>query len=131
MLIGKKRDMTRVLVTAMALVVVLFSLWYYYVDTLSLSEVVGDGGGMKQQMFVNLFDFDTGLTRHDVDRLKKLALEWERRSVEIAKIVDPAQREAAQDQLNLDILKDPTVKKISRKLFFGSKTALELVRLFK
>jgi len=36
--------------------------WYYCVDTLSFSEVVGDSLGPRGTALANLFDFDTGLS---------------------------------------------------------------------
>ena len=34
------------------------------IDTLSLSEIMGSSGNNTTDILVNLFDFDTGITRH-------------------------------------------------------------------
>ena len=48
--------------------------YYYhhnYVDTLMLSEIVGRTDSPTVNIVIELADFNTGLTRHDIYQLKK------------------------------------------------------------
>ena len=49
------------------------SFFYYrynYINTLMLSEIAGKTDDNLTNIAVSLFDFDTGLTRNDIKRLK-------------------------------------------------------------
>ena len=53
------------------LILAFVSYYYFFLDTLSVSELAGKSADPGVTLFVNVFDFDTGLTRWDVHNLKK------------------------------------------------------------
>jgi hypothetical protein len=40
--------------------------WFFFVDTLFLTEVTGHSKNPFATIFLNLIDFDTGITRYDI-----------------------------------------------------------------
>jgi len=107
------------------------SAWRYFYDTLSFSELVGKQQNAKVSIMVNLFDFDTSLTRYDVARLKQRSRYWERRINEVHAIQDPAKRQVENEKLLAEMLEDPSIKKIANKtlgiskdVFFGTIIAI-------
>ncbi len=110
--------------------------WYYsFVDTLSFSELVRRGPEPGPRILVSLFDFDTGLTRYDILRLRSKAPSWERRMRQISEMEDPEEQHAANTELLAEMMEDPAIKKMTRKtLIFSGNTALgflEAVKTFK
>lgn len=89
---------------------------YYFVRTLMLSEVIGKTDNPQITMLINLFDFNTGLTRYDVNRMEGKANHWEKRIRKINSIQDTAKRELEAQKLIAEMMKDPTIKKIVRKV---------------
>ena len=96
-------------------VAIVFSYWYFFVDTLTLSEVIGEDVDSKAGIFMNLFDFDTDLTRYDVRNLKSKAPYWEKRFREIDSLSDNTRRKRERDKLMAEITKDSAMKKIVNK----------------
>jgi len=98
--------------------------YYFFVDTLTVSEIVGETNDPTVDIFVNLFDFDTGLTRWDLYNLARKSDYWDRRINEVESIPDPYLRDRERQKLVAEMMRDPAFKKISRKLFgFGGKGA--------
>ncbi len=100
------------------------SYYYFFVDTLKVSEIVGQTNDPAMDIFVNLFDFDTGLTRWDLYNLARKSDYWDRRINEVESIPDPYLRDRERQKLVAEMMRDPAFKKINRKLFgFGGKAA--------
>lgn len=89
-----------------------FGYQYYYVQTLQLSELVGKTDDSLTNIAVNFFDFDTGLTRNDIRRLKNNKDYWLDRMKEIENIHDPDLKMEANTKLLSDMMDDPTLKKV-------------------
>lgn len=93
------------------------SYYYYqynYVETLMLSEIVVKTDDNMTNIAVNLFDFDTGLTRNDIIRLKSNTGYWIGRMKEVEAINDPELKSQANIQLLSDMMEDPAMKKICK-----------------
>jgi hypothetical protein len=121
--------------TIIFIIGVVYSIWYYYIDTLSMSEIVGQSDNAKVDILINLFDFDTGITRHEMRQLSQKADGWNQRMSEIMRIQDESLRQAEQEKLVAEMMRDPAFKKIAQLLFkTGAKSAkglLEILSLLK
>ena len=91
-----------------------FGYQYYYVQTLQLSEIVGKTDNSLTNIAVNFLDFDTGLTRNDIRRLKNNKDYWLDRMKEIENIQDRDQKMEANTKLLADMMDDPTMKKVCK-----------------
>lgn len=101
---------------------------YNYVKTLLLSEIVGRTDNASINLAVNLFDFDTELTRHDLNQLKDNKDYWISRIKEIDTIQNSDQKQQASIQLLSDMMEDPVLKKIcSGILNLGTNVSLGLI----
>lgn len=122
-----------ILVILLLTTVSIGSFYYYhhnYVSTLMLSEIVGDTDNASINLAVNLFDFDTRLTRHDIKKLKKNKDYWFSRIKEIDAIQNEDQKQQASIQLLGDMMDDPVLKKIcSGLLNFGTDISLGLIKM--
>ena len=111
------------------LLVIGIGFYYFFIDTLSISQIVGKSGNPKTTIFINLFDFDTGLTRYDIYNLGKKSDYWNKRMKEVYSIQDPTLRNIENEKLMAEMMQDPALKKITRKLFgFGGKTSLAIMQ---
>jgi hypothetical protein len=90
---------------------------YYFVRTLMLSEVIGKTDNPQIEILVNLFDFNTGLTRYDVNRIEGRSFYWEKQIKRINAIQDPKKRELESQKLVAEMMKDPVIKKIVQRVF--------------
>ena len=118
-----------ILLAFIALLTTYFGYQYYYVQTLQLSEVVGKTDNSIANIAINFLDFDTGLTRNDIRRLKNNKDYWIGRMKEVEKIQDPDQKMQANAKLLSDMMDDPTLKKILKGTF--AKTSIIIEQLFK
>lgn len=112
---------------ALLVVCVLAGYGYYhrYVDTLALSEIVGSTGKPVGDFPIDLFDFDTGLTRHDVHNLATKSEYWATRIREVESIRDPVRKRLEDETLMAEMLQDPSMKKVVQRVFgLGSEMAL-------
>jgi hypothetical protein len=118
--------------TLAALVGLVVLAWFYhhvFVDTLTMAEIVGPTGNATGDIFVNLFDFDTGLTRYDVYNLASHCDEWNARMAEIEAIGDIARREAGRERLLAEMMLEPSFKKVARGVFgLGAQSAFALMK---
>lgn len=120
---------SKVIIGITSALFVVFSCWYFFIDTLTFSELIGKDISPKASIFINLFDFDTGLTRYDIYRLKSKSVYWERRMQEVASITDPKRREIEQEKLVAEMMQDPSMKKIVKKVFgLGVDSALTILK---
>lgn len=76
-----------------------------------LSEIVGHSEDPMINIFVNLVDFDTGLTRNDIKELKSNKEQWINRINEVETIYDPDLRGEASAKLLSEMMEDPILKK--------------------
>lgn len=111
-----------------------FGGYYYYqrnyVETLMLSEIIGSSNSPVENLIINLTDFDTGLTRHDIQQLKTNKDYWLTRIQKSDAIRDPGLKEQAETQLLADMMNDPILKKIGKGIFkFGSNASIELIKI--
>ena len=91
--------------------------YYYqhnYIKTLMLSEIVGHTENDVVNILVNLGDFDTNLTRHDLKEIKSQKDYWINRINEVNAIEDPELRDQANTKLLADMMEDPTMKKVCK-----------------
>lgn len=103
--------------------------WYYFEDTLMLTEIVKQPDTPKMSIILNLVDFDTGLTRYDLHNLAEKAPYWENRMREVNSIRDPQRRAYEEDRLMAEMMQDPSFKKIAKKLLgFGLNSALAILQ---
>ncbi len=117
------------IIIAIVGVLLLVFVWYFFIDRLTLSEIIGKEVSPKASIFINLFDFDTGLTRYDVYNLKSKSQYWERRMQDVASIQDPKMREIEHEELVVEMMQDPTMKKIAKKVFgFGTDFTLNILK---
>ncbi len=117
-------------ITQLSIVIlIIFSIWYIFIDTLSISQLVGKTNSPTATIIINLFDFDTGLTRYDIYNLKARAPYWEKRMKQVASIKDPNQRQIENEKLLAEMMQDPPFKKIARKFFgLSGKSALAILK---
>lgn len=87
-----------------------------YVRTLMLSEIVGHSDNKLANIFVNLADFDTELTRNDLRHLKKKKEYWINRINEVSAIDDPELQVEANLDLIEEMSEDPALKKIVKNI---------------
>jgi hypothetical protein len=93
------------------------SYYYYhhtYVETLTLSEIVGRSDDNLTNIAVNFLDFDTGLTRNDLKQLKNNKAYWIGRMKEVEVIQDPNLKMQANTKLLSDMMDDPNMKKVCK-----------------
>jgi hypothetical protein len=112
-----------------SLVTLAYGYYYYYVQTLPLSEVVGSTGNSTADILVNLFDFDTGLTRYDLYHLRTKCQEWSKRTEDIRRISDPSLQEAENTKLVAEMMQDQSFKKVAKKILgMGASSTNALLR---
>lgn len=91
-----------------------FGYRHYYIETLKLSEIVGHTDDSLTNIAINFLDFDTGLTRNDITRLKNQKDFWIGRMKEVENIQDPDLKIQANTKLLSDMMEDPTMKKVCK-----------------
>ena len=113
--------------------VLIGSYYYYhhnYVETLMLSEIVGHTDNPVVNIAINLGDFDTDLSRHDINVLKDNKDYWLARIQEVESIENSDLKEQASTELLSDMMEDPVLKKIcSGVLQMGTSTAFGLIEI--
>ena len=107
--------------------------YYYkhnYVDTLMLSEILGKTTNPMINTLVNLGNFDTGLTRHDIKQLQNNKEYWLTRIKDVGAIENPDLKMQATTQLLSDMMEDPILKKIcSGLLNLGSGVTFVVIKM--
>jgi hypothetical protein len=103
---------------------------HYYVDTLMLSEIIGYSNNPGINIAVSLADFDTGLTRHDINQLNNNKEYWMARIQEVDAIANSDLKEQASLKLLSDMMEDPVLKKICKGfLKLGSDISLGVIKM--
>lgn len=120
-----------VVVLLLLLTVSVVAYSYYrnnYVKTLMLSEIVGETDNSAIDLAINLFDFDTKLTRQDISTLRENKDYWISRIKEVDTIQNPDQKQQASIKLLSDMMEDPALKKIcSAILNLGTNVSFGLI----
>ena len=97
-----------------------YGYYYYFVQTLMLSQIIDSSSNPLSSIVIGLIDFDTGLTRYDVHNLSEKASYWESRIQQVNSIQDYRQRNQANEKLLAEMMEDPSMRKVVKKLFgFG------------
>jgi hypothetical protein len=107
---------TRILVAVSAVLLGSIFYWFYFIDTLKLSQITGKPANPIASIFINVIDFDTGLTRYDIANLSGKSEYWKRRIQEVNAIQDPERKNIANTKLLAEMMDDPSMKKIMKKL---------------
>ena len=98
------------------IILVAFGIWYYFIDTLTFSQIIGDDVSQNGGMLVNMFDFDTEISRYNFNKLKFKVAKWDKRLQEIDRINDPTSRNTEREKVIQEIMSDPAVKKLMKHL---------------
>ena len=61
------------------IILIAFGIWYYFIDTLTMSQIVGNDVSPNVDMLVNAFDFDTEISRYNFNKLKLKVGKWDKR----------------------------------------------------
>ncbi|MBS3919497.1 MAG: hypothetical protein KG012_11485 [Deltaproteobacteria bacterium] len=123
---------TRIFALVAAGLLVVFFYWYFFVDTLKLTQITGKPENAYASIFVNIIDFDTGLSRYDIYNLSRRSDYWQRRIREVESIQDPERRNMENAKLLAEMMEDPSIKKIAKKLIgFGTDAVLSIMRAIK
>lgn len=95
-----------------------------------LSEIVGHTDNPIVNILVNAGDFDTGITRHDIKKLKDNKDYWLERIQEVNSIENPDLKQQASIKLLSDMMENPTLKKmLSGVLKFGTSSVFGLLEI--
>jgi len=112
--------------------VIIFFCWFYFVKTLSLTDITGMPSNPVAGLFASFVDFDTGLTRYDIHNLSNKNDYWQRRIREVMAIQNPQQRNIENEKLLAEMLEDPSIKKIAKKIMgFGTDAILSILQATK
>lgn len=93
--------------------------YYYFVDTLSLSQIVGKTNSSIANIGLKIFDFDTGLTRFDISGIKSKSPYWMKQIEEINTISNGNVRSSESMKLIEEMLDDPGMCKIAKTFGVG------------
>lgn len=110
---GKK---SKKILIGIVIILVAFGIWYYFIDTLTFPQIIGDGVSQNVGMLVNMFDFDTEISRYNFNKLKFKVAKWDKRLQEIDRINDPTSRDKEREKVIQEIMSDPAVKKLMKHL---------------
>ncbi len=120
----------RVLFLALVAATLVFGYYYFFVDTLTLTEIAESSENQTAAFFAPLMDFDTGLTRWDIHRLSGKADTWSARWDETRSIPGLSERTAEQKKILSEMMSDPSVRKISDRMAgFGESSARALLEM--
>ena len=98
------------------IILIAFGTWYYFIDTLTMSQIVGDDVSQNVGMLVDMFDSDTEISRYNLNKLKFKVGKWKKRLQEIDRINDPTSRDTEREKVIGEIVSDPTVKKLMKPI---------------
>jgi len=93
-----------------------YAYYYYYVQTLMFSEIIGKTDNNLENIAIKFFDFNTGLTRHDISHLENTKDYWIKRMREVESIQNPTLKAEETKKLMNDMMQDPSLKKINKLL---------------
>lgn len=99
-------------ISMLLLVVTVIAVWYVFLDTLMVSEIVGRDTDTLETILVTIFDFDTGLSRYDVYRLKSKETYW----LELMSELSMTDDSRARSMIIAEMMQDPSMRKVIQKL---------------
>ena len=109
------------------IILIVFGIWSYFIDTLTISQIIGDDVSQNANILVNMFDFDTEISRYNFNKLKFKVTKWDKRLQEIDRINDPASKDTEREKVIGEIVSEPTVKKLMKHIpGFGKDTVMTL-----
>ena len=117
--ITEMRSGKATIIIIMSLLLAAGTGYYYFVATLSLTQIVGKTDSSIVNTSLALFDFDTALTRYDIYRLKEKAPYWKTRIDTIQSIRNADQQAKENAQLIEEMLNEPSMKTIANKFGVG------------
>ncbi|MBU1152563.1 hypothetical protein KKB84_01105 [bacterium] len=117
------------IVVIASVLILCFFYWYYFIDTLKLTEITGTPDNAVAGFFVNLINFDTGLTRYDIHNLSRKSEYWQKRINDVMSIQSPEKRNIENQKLLAEMMEDPSIKKIAKKFMsFGTEAVLSILQ---
>jgi len=121
--------MVRLLIVILVLAFLAYGVYYQYIETVRFSEIMGSSGNAAIDIFVNLLDFDTGCTRHELSALARKSQAWNVEMNRINTISDLDERNRQNTELMAEMMRDPAFRKLSQKFLVagarGTKGLLE------
>lgn len=97
-----------------------YGYYYYFVQTLMLSQIIDNSSDPLSTIVIGIIDFDTDLTRYDVHRLSEKAEYWNSRIQQVNSIQNYQLRNQANEKLLAEMMEDPSMSKVVKKLLgFG------------
>ena len=120
-----------------AIILIAFGIWYYFIDTLTISQIIGGDINQIISMLENLDDSntmfaDTGISRYNFNKLKFKVAKWDKGLQEIDRINDPTSRDTEREKVIEEIVSDPTVKKLMKHIpSFGKDSVMTLFDIIK
>lgn len=112
--------------------IVAFFYWYFFIDTLRFSQIAGNTKNPYASIFINIIDFNTGLTRYDIYNLSRKNEYWQRRISEINEIHDIEKRNLENAKLLAEMMNDPSINKIVKKFTgFGTEATFSILQAIK
>lgn len=114
------------------IILIAFGIWYYFIDTLTISQIIGDDINQIISMLENLDDSDTmfadtEISRYNFNKLKFKVAKWNKGLQEIDRINDPTSRDTEREKVIEEIVSDPTVKKLMKHIpSFGKDAVMTL-----
>ena len=114
----------RGVISMLLLVVTAIAIWYVFLDTLMVSEIVGRDTDTLETILITIFDFDTGLSRYDVYRLKSKETYW----LELMSELSMTDDSRAKRMIIAEMMQDPSMRKVIKKLLdLGAAAALTVM----
>ncbi len=107
--------MRTVIMIALSTLLVVGTSWLYYfrLDTLTLSEVLEKSENPYESFLRSDLDFDTGLTRYDIRILKTKREHWSVRFENLGDIVNYDEYNRELSIMIDEMKKDPQMKKVA------------------
>ncbi len=110
---GKK---SKSILIGIVIILVAFGIWYYFIDTLTFAQIIGDDIIQYFGIFANRLEFDTEISRYNFNKLKFKVAKWDKRLQEIDRINDPTSRDTEREKVIQEMMSDPAVKKLMKHL---------------
>jgi hypothetical protein len=111
----------KILIAIFVFCLLCFGGYYFYhheyVETLMLSEIVTDTEDNWTKIAVGFLDFDTGLTRHDLNQLYSKKDYWLKRINDVDKIIEPNLKAKESEKLLAEMMDDQAIKKVLKGSF--------------
>jgi|GEM_PF-6046157 len=117
----------KLVITTLTLLVVSiigYYIYYYYYDTLTFLEITGKSSNSNVNFIIDIFDFDTGITRSELNEFKSKLPHYREEISNINSISDENQFNMKNQQFIQEISQDSVIKKLWDKIFPFNQTNL-------